>query len=125
MTQQYRWTEPEFTNAMKAACAERGEDYVYPGDPKRPGTCFYRHMDGSCGCLIGLAVFKLDPDLILPEADACTALRGLVPDHVRDAAHAAQKVQDGYNDDGRGPWGEALAVYLDRLVNPDPFDEYA
>jgi hypothetical protein len=120
MTQQYRFTEEQFTEAMKAAVAERGEDYVYPH-----AQCRYRGDDGAPRCIVGVAVFKLDESLRLEELGADGALRGIVPDHVRRAAAAAQVEQDGVWNESevRKTWGEALAVYLDKVANPEPDSE--
>lgn len=115
-----RFTEAEFTEAMKAAVAERGEDYVYPYE-----ECEYVDINGRPLCLIGTAVFHLDPEAAadLDDMYADSALLGLVSPQVARAARAAQLFQDGgtFGDhDKRKPWGEALAVYLDKVANSEP-----
>ena len=79
-------TRENFTAAMRAAVAERGEDWVYPERvselaapgwrPKRGHECVYVLPDGSPACLIGLALYKIDPALVEGlEGEDVTALR--------------------------------------------------
>lgn len=51
-------TEADVTAALEAAVAERGEDFVYTTED---GECYYSYDDGTPGCLIGVALSKLDP----------------------------------------------------------------
>lgn len=117
-------TEEQFTQAMRDAVAERGEDWVYPQLPNddsdrtddwhEVGSCIYVHADGTPACLIGLALSKIDPALLPTRAEvepACNFLVGVVPESVRYAAQAAQNAQDCGE-----PWGEALRSYESRLA---------
>lgn len=109
-------TEEQFTQAMRDAVAERGEGYEYNGDPAilSGPRCSYRHADGQPGCLIGLALDKLgitDPE----ETEAPEALKPYgLSKTVRAAAVEAQVEQDLGTS-----WGQALAIYLEKLADPD------
>lgn len=132
-------TVENFTQAMREAVAERGADYVYPavGSPEaiagwrgrgyehadgpfsnqdvKPGYggCKYVLKDGTPACIIGLALYKIDPAL-LPKANpsAQAVLDNL---GVNDGAllFAAQKAQEA-QDKGK-TWGVALEVFEDGL----------
>lgn len=122
-------TEERFTVAMRAAVADRGEYWVYPqlivdGEDESKfvneddewhddGMCIYVHEDGTPACLIGLALSKIDPELLPAygsHSNACPAtelLRSLgAEDRVCVAASVAQAMQDA----GR-TWGYALRRY--------------
>ena len=114
-------TRENFTAAMRAAVAERGEDFVYPaqgselaeqGWRSEQGTCVYVLPDGSPACLIGLALYKIDPALVEGlEGEDATALRLLQRLGVEDgrlywAAQVAQQAQDLGE-----TWGDALKIY--------------
>jgi hypothetical protein len=112
-------TVRQFTEAMRAAVAERGENWVYPANDQVAhdtgwrdgrGFCQYTTADGEPGCLIGLALHKIDPSIVpaygsLMGADLTLKAFGL-PHSVQVAAQSAQSAQD----DGE-TWGEALAQY--------------
>lgn len=117
-----RITRENFTAAMRAAVAERGEDFVYPAvgsELAEQGwrteeweACVYVLPDGSPACLIGLALYKIDPGILThaePQSDDAGRVMGRAG--VQDgtlllAAGRAQSAQD------RGvPWGEALSEY--------------
>ena len=119
-------TRENFTAAMRAAVAERGEDWVYPADGSElaeqgwrseDGTCVYVLPDGSPACLIGLALYKIDPALVEGlEGENAVALRLLHRLGVEDvglygAAWDAQWVQDLGE-----TWGNALKIY-ERAMN--------
>ena len=114
-------TRENFTAAMRAAVAERGEDFVYPaqgselaeqGWRSEQGTCVYDLPDGSPACLIGLALYKIDPSLLTHvEFQYHNASRVMSRAGVQDrmlllAADMAQVKQD--EDE---PWGEVLSEY--------------
>lgn len=122
--------EETFTAAIKQAVELRGAEYVYSDAEKvpTPGSliqrCVYSNQDGSPSCLIGQALYLIDPELmpsfdesLEEDASASTVLRArlglgeddLTPTWVR-AAQAAQSAQD----DGAS-WGVALDAYNARL----------
>ena len=114
-------TRENFTAAMRAAVSERGEDWVYPAEGSElgeqgwrseEGTCVYALPDGSPACLIGLALYKIDPALVEGlEGDDTTALRLLQRLGVKDGGlyWAAQDAQDAQ--DLGATWGNALKTY--------------
>ena len=120
-------TRENFTAAMRAAVAERGGDWVYPAEgselaeqgwrSKEWGACVYVLPDGSPACLIGLALYKIDPALVEGlEGENVTALRLLQRLGVEDGElyWAAQDAQDA-QDLGEA-WGNALKIY-ERAMN--------
>ena len=116
-----------FTKAMREAVAERGESWTYPslsdaGDSKWRnsfGNCVYAFPDGSPACLIGLALYKIDPtiDLVGTEKKIETEHNdtsvmvllkelGVQDSTLFNAASSAQNRQDlGMS------WGVALEAY--------------
>ena len=116
-----------FTKAMREAVAERGESWTYPslsdaGDSKwrnSLGNCVYAFPDGSPACLIGLALYKIDPTIDLVGAENRIATEhddtsvmalfkelGVEDRVLYNAAASAQRRQD------RGEsWGSALEAY--------------
>jgi hypothetical protein len=107
-------TEEAFTAAMRAAVAERGEDYVYPRE-ERGYACVYT-FNGEPDCLIGLALFKMGvPITFLQDCDGMNNALGVLLDlgfsrYVADAADWAQSLQDkGHT------WGESLGGYFQML----------
>lgn len=106
-------TAENFTAAMREAVAERGEDYVYsdgqPGWEAKDGGCRYALDDGTPACLIGLALYKVDPSLV-PTDDGLNAYQVLyslgASKDVLLAAGNAQEMQDT----GK-TWGQALVMY--------------
>ena len=114
-------TRENFTAAMRAAVAERGADWVYPaqgselaeqGWRSEEGTCVYVLPDGSPACLIGLALYKIDPSLLthveFQYHDASMVMsRAGVQDEL--LLLAADMAQDGQ--DVGMPWGDALSEY--------------
>jgi len=53
-------SKAEAIQLLKDVVAERGEDYVY--GTAIPSQCFYS-VDGEPSCGVGLAIFKLDPNI--------------------------------------------------------------
>lgn len=104
-----QFTEEQFTQAMRDAVAERGEDFVY--SVRSPTwRCNYTEADGSIGCLIGLALSKIDPSLVpkhRSQIPAIGVLSSLTTEKVAEAANKAQ-----YEQDTGKTWGEALSMYL-------------
>lgn len=114
-------TRENFTAAMRAAVAERGEDWAYPAEGSElaeqgwrseEGTCVYVLPDGSPACLIGLALYKIDPGLLThvefqyDDASRVMSRAGVQDSVLLLAAGMAQNTQD---DDV--PWGDALSEY--------------
>jgi hypothetical protein len=106
-----------FTEAIRAAVAQRGRDHLYTDQdgraPVRGSNCWYGHQKtGEAGCVIGLALNLLGITLEqLAEHEGTQAadlmLRLDVGTEVeRAAARRAQQVQDN-----GGTWGEALDAY--------------
>lgn len=127
----------KFIDAMHEAVAERGEDWVYPLPERDPDarngivadgwhvpnstTCVYMTDEGDPACLIGLALYKINPDLV-PNYDAsssgddmdawsvlvCIGEEGSLnlSGRIVSAANTAQRAQD----DG-APWGEAIRKF--------------
>lgn len=73
------FTPQQFIDALHAAVAERGGDFVYPKDDpdwvvtdtddydpdnKDEPTCQYQTRDGQPACIIGAALWKIDPALV-------------------------------------------------------------
>lgn len=110
-------TEEEFTAAMEAAVAERGEDFVYPDEwrDEYSEACRYSLPDGTPACIIGLALHKINPALVPTYDNTERALDvfeaiGDVPQNVALAAQRAQSQQDADK-----TWGVALEAYKDAL----------
>jgi hypothetical protein len=94
-------TLEEMRSAIKAAVAEKGEDFVYP----RESQCLYNETEnGPPRCIVGDAVHRLRPSLILKEgAAAAAALAGFATTSAIMYALVAQVGQDN-----RYSWGTAL-----------------
>lgn len=61
------FTPQQFIDALHAAVAERGGDFVYPQDDPDwvvAETCQYQTRDGQPACIIGAALWKIDPALV-------------------------------------------------------------
>lgn len=116
-----RITRENFTAAMRAAVAERGEDWVYPeegselaeqGWRSEEGTCVYVLPDGSPACLIGLALYKIDPGLLTHvelQSDDVSVVMGRAGVRDRLLLLAADRAQTKQDRDE--PWGDALKEY--------------
>lgn len=111
-----------FTAAMRAAVAERGEDYVFPNEWKDGASqCRYVQPDGDGpACLIGVALHRLGVPLdALLDQEGCSASHvvGAVASGVTyAAARAANKAQEAQ--DIGATWGAALARYLTASGQP-------
>ena len=119
-------TEESFVSALRAAVAEKGEDYVYTNpDGREAGddgeaTCHYVHGDQP-GCLVGNVLHRLGVPLSvleLHEGGAAYEVMGRIRESgqldfdlgVRGAAEMAQNRQDaGYS------WGYAMEAALGEL----------
>jgi len=112
-------TIENFTKAMEEAVAERGSGWLYPDQVATnveddwhtvSGTCQYQTKDGTPACIIGVALSKIDPDLV-PEYDtnksALAVLRNL---GAGEALALAADVAQGMQDSGLR-WGVALEEY--------------
>lgn len=122
-----------FIEAMEAAVAERGADWVYPeaeADPDTDettflrdawhadteGSCVYQTEDGEPACIIGLAMHKLG--LELPPYDRVFGARAALresslnlSDTVLAAASTAQAKQDYH-----ATWGDALTAFKEAIA---------
>ncbi|MEU7814107.1 hypothetical protein [Pseudonocardia sp. NPDC049154] len=123
-------TDQAFAEAIRAAVAERGEDYVYPREwrmgnatsadldrPQARGTCRYARPDGVQGgaCIIGAALqrvgvhvtdlFELDATAPGAESALAATVTGLSPRMI-GAASTAQSHQDR-----ELSWGLALEAF--------------
>ena len=121
-------TDQQFIDALEAAVAERGRDFVYPRGDRRwsklpdsdeetlVNSCLYVKPDGSgAACLIGLALHKAGVPLdYLAQHEGDPAGRVMVnlgvswP--VRSAAGEAQSSQDL-----GATWGDALDEFYRQL----------
>lgn len=124
-------TRENFTAAMRAAVAERGEDFVYPAEGSElakqgwrsgEGTCVYVLPDGTPACLIGLALYKIDPGLLThvefqPDSASRVMIRAGVQDEM--LLLAAAMAQD--EQDEGASWGESLKKYGRVLSARDAF----
>lgn len=114
----------DFTEAIRAAVAERGRDYRYTAHYP---VCNYVVGDlellpedptaAAPGCIVGLALHKMGVPLDvlagyenLPAVDVLAAVAPDMPREQVQGAGAAQSMQDG----GR-LWGEALDAYEEWL----------
>lgn len=118
---EYGEKDQRFIEAMEAAVAQRGEDFVYPRDTHKDddewwsdGACVYSKPDGTPACIIGLALTlagETPPPYTFGAigADAVLDNRGYGP-AVQNAAANAQVAQD------KGlTWGEALKDFRESL----------
>ena len=111
-------TRENFTAAMERAVTERGEDFVYPEEWRTAdglGACKYSLGDGTPACIIGLALWYIDPGLVPDSsefggANAVLSELGVEDPILEVAARAAQ-----INQDSRRTWGDALAAYKAEL----------
>ena len=60
-------TYAEMKAALERAVEERGADFVYPEEWRETRMCRYRLPDGRPGCIVGLAMSYLMPDVVLQE----------------------------------------------------------
>ena len=120
-------TRENFTAAMRAAVAERGEDWAYPergselaeqGWRAEEGQeCVYVLPDGSPACLIGLALYKIDPALVEGlEGETVSALLLLHRLGVEDVGLCGAAWDAQWAQDLGETWGNALEIY-ERAMN--------
>lgn len=121
--------EETFTAAIEQAVEMRGRDYIYPKSlpgwqtPGLAKACVYSTRQGQPACLIGQALYLIDPKLVpsYEDSDAgkdmdarsvLTRLLGVDYETPRwvHAAYVAQVHQDR-----GGSWGDALDWYLHEL----------
>lgn len=122
-------TRESFTEAMRSAVEERGADYVYI--PVYSNRCEYTEADGSVGCIIGLALFKLGYTYrntrLLGNACGQSAAQLLPQIGVSDYGliRAAEEAQR--NQDSTMCWGKAFDNYEKVLAayHTHPVDEEA
>ncbi len=126
-------TVEKFDQAMKQAVEQRGVDYVYPtrddlraetGDDSLidqwyvDGECRYIKPDGAPACIIGQAIYNIDPTILTPDteargsADLLEELKeeGLLSQETYDAIEPAASRAQFKQDEG-GDWGTALHEY--------------
>jgi hypothetical protein len=110
-----RLTVPLVLDAMRAVVAEHGPDFVYEPPTGPEELCVNAH-NGAPSCLIGRVLHRLGVPVALlerwPSAPVVELLTNLKAELVVTASpdvavvlSAAQSRQDG-----KYPWGEALAV---------------
>lgn len=115
-------TRENFTAAMRAAVAERGEDFVYPAEgselaeqgwrEEEDQGCVYVLPDGSPACLIGLALYKIDPGLLTHvefQSDIASWVLGRAGVQDEMLLRAADRAQN--EQDEGASWGKALSEY--------------
>jgi hypothetical protein len=110
-------TDIEFIRGMAQAVKERGEDYVYPDEwlEEYGGSCRYS-IDGEPACIVGQAIYNVDPDAMpepMDQGEAASLVLSVhnLSDSVLRAADEAQGVQDSL-----GPWGRAWEAFRDNLT---------
>lgn len=142
MTTTIQITDRQFTEAIRAAVAERGPDFVY--DRNKPGWgyvgdrntgkpgCRYVTTEAAeegvqAGCLIGVTLHKVGLSLntlaVYENDPATVILQALdvgITDEARFAAGSAQRVQDP-----GGTWGAALARYETVMKLPVTYPGHA
>lgn len=100
------------------------EDYRYTEDPKtqetrnrysqssNTTTCFYRHFDGTPGCLIGHMADRLNPGVFIEERVGPEMA-------IRAAGYEATRAANGFmtvvqrEQDGGSTWQQALSKGMD------------
>lgn len=108
-------TRESFSEAMKKAVAERGEDYVYGRSEEGLWGCWYT-LDGVTGdCLIGkaLEILGVDMELLRDNQQAVGPVLsslGVTDGKLMGAARLAQMEQDLGE-----TWGESYRVFENTL----------
>jgi len=95
------------------AVNERGADWVYPDEWRRPDkwvSCKNLHEDGSAACIIGFIAVDQGLPTIEYNNAGCDAENWVVSDPVDSAMQAAQSAQD----DG-ATWGHAGGAFFSTL----------
>lgn len=121
-------TEEQFTSAMEAAVAQRGESWRYPDPLTAPPGYYngghsptYSDHRGNPTCLIGAVLHVLGMRVpSVSESPSCLSfLIGPLSHKVAMAARCAQVHQDN-----RQTWGEALDVYRAALEIQESEGDY-
>lgn len=111
-------TFQQMLDGLKKAVAERGEDFVYPEEWKKPDEtgmpmCQYRNDDGTPSCIAGVVLTDLLPELPLIEGNTVKMILdeavedGIVEFDSSLAVHLLWDAQVA-QDEG-ATWGDALA----------------
>ncbi len=127
-------TDIQFIEALRAAVRVKGTEYVYPApegdsddedygyDDYRNGMdCVYSTPEGAPACIIGHALYKIDPDLV-PGYDKVADFTSLVDSDPRlqglssEVVRAGQRAQ-ALQDEGE-TWGRALERF-EEIVRED------
>lgn len=110
--------------ALNAAVAERGADFVYPDEERHEGvTCQYRKPDGTGSCIVGMALILLGvpaeeiPAWGTPGQSSFDLLwelreRGIIT-FDRAASDLFSEVQD--RQDCGTPWGQAVTEAVEQV----------
>lgn len=111
----------QFMEAMEAAVAERGEDYIYPkfeGEADdyhdSNGLCRYSLEDGTPACIIGEVLNRLNPEWLPPHdliRGATSVLSDIGPEafYRRDYGRIVTAATEAQSSQDRGnTWGDAL-----------------
>lgn len=119
------YTNEQINEAIKAALAEKGEDYVYErvGEGAKQG-CYYA-VDGAPSCLVGNVLNRLDPEMFAQVIEYETDTPEYqdtgfedVAEYLRLPFHedqvAALKDAQVKQDQGK-TWGEAAQKYAEKL----------
>lgn len=105
---------------IESIVEEKGGDYIYPQDPKthdkKSATfnssingCYYVHLDGTPGCIIGHLVHKLKPEFDLTTTDLDTLEDILVRADIHPEPRAMFFLMEVQRQQDKGwEWAEAL-----------------
>lgn len=76
---------------------------------EKVGTCTYRNLDGSPGCLIGQVFYDIDPDIILEDGGFDSRLIRDTDITMDERAVELFREAQYHQDSGR-TWGEAVSM---------------
>lgn len=117
--------------AFRQAVQDRGEGYIYPQDKSDPnwwlgGACRYSTLTGQPACIVGQALYNIDPGLV-PDtnrvAPADDVINDIVRRHLGISSYSSEYYSDGWNiidsaltsaqevQDKGGTWGEASDAF--------------
>lgn len=127
-----KYTQEQIVEAFDAAIEERGEEWVYPQGSGTDewhvyGLCRYVKEDGAPACVWGVALNKVDPELV-PSPDDTEGIRAVFHRECIDydnalltAATWAQIAQDRGMPYGKVKLGfhRVLALTANDLINFD------